>query len=114
MVRCTGVVGPEAQMNRMLACLAAFPRRFRKDDRGSVAVIFAVAIVPILLGIGAAIDFSRANSVRNTMQAALDNALLAGGKDGSTSWSQIASNIFDSNVQNSYSSTVSSSFSQPS
>jgi Flp pilus assembly protein TadG len=77
-------------------------------------VIFAVAIVPILLGIGAAIDFSRANSVRNTMQAALDNALLAGGKDGSTSWSQIASNIFNSNVGNSYSNTVSSNFSQPS
>jgi len=100
-------------MNRVPACRALL-RRFRKDERGSIAVIFAVATVPILLGIGAAIDFSRANSVRNTMQAALDNALLAGGKDGSTSWSQIASNIFNSNVGNSYSNTVSSSFSQPS
>jgi Putative Flp pilus-assembly TadE/G-like len=101
-------------MTRMPVCLAALISRFREDNRGSIAVIFAVAIVPILLGVGAAIDFSRANSFRNTMQAALDTALLGGAKDGGASWAQIASNIFSSNAQNGYSNTISSSFSQPS
>src|SRR5690348_2002159 len=101
-------------MKRVPACLRALLRRFRKNDRGSVAVIFAVALIPILLGVGAAIDFSRANSFRNTLQAALDNALLGGAKDGSSSWSQIASNIFTANAQSRYSTTVSSSFAQSS
>lgn len=101
-------------MSRVPAYLTAFLRRFRRDDRGSVAVIFAIALVPILLGVGAAIDFSRASSFRNTLQAALDNALLGGAKDGSTSWAQIASNIFNSNAQNGYSNTMSASFSQSS
>src|SRR3954447_4583618 len=113
MLRPTGEVGRRRVMTQIPVCLAALISRFREDDRGSIAVIFAVAIVPILLGVGAAIDFSRANSFRNTTQAALDTALLGGAKDGSASWAQIASNIFNSNAQNNYSNTISSSFSQP-
>jgi len=101
-------------MKRMPACVVRLVRRFRSDERGSIAIIFAVALIPILLGVGAAIDFSRANSFRNTLQAALDNALLGGAKDGSSSWSQIASNIFSANAQSRYSTTVSSSFAQSS
>jgi Flp pilus assembly protein TadG len=85
-------------MNPVPVCRAALLRRFRNGKRGSVAVIFAIAIVPILIGVGAAIDFPRANAFRNTLQAALDNALLGGAKDRSTSWTQIASNLFNSNV----------------
>jgi hypothetical protein len=96
------------------AWLRAFLQQFQSDDRGSVAVIFAVALIPILLGVGAAIDLSRANAFRSTLQAALDNALLSGAKDGSSSWSQVASNIFSANATSRYSTTVSSSFSQSS
>ena len=52
-------------------------RRFLKDRRGSVAPMFALAIVPVIGLTGAAIDYSRANSVKVAMQAALDSTSLA-------------------------------------
>ncbi|KIZ40592.1 MULTISPECIES: pilus assembly protein [Rhodopseudomonas] len=48
---------------------------------GNVAVIFAIALLPILTFIGAAIDYSRASSARTSMQAALDSAALMVSKD---------------------------------
>ena len=49
----------------------------------NVAVMFALSSVPLALGIGVAIDFSRAASVRTQMQAGLDAAVLAGAKASS-------------------------------
>jgi Flp pilus assembly protein TadG len=51
--------------------------RFLKDRRGGVAPMFAIAIVPVFGLIGAAVDYSRANSVRTGMQAAIDATALA-------------------------------------
>jgi Flp pilus assembly protein TadG len=56
-------------------------RRFLKQDRGNVAVIFALATVPIISFVGAAIDYTRANAARSSMQAALDSAALMLSKD---------------------------------
>ena len=39
--------------------------RFLKDRRGGVAPMFALAIIPVIGFVGAAIDYSRANSVRS-------------------------------------------------
>ena len=50
--------------------------RLRHDWRGNVAVTFAIAMIPILAFVGAAIDFSRANAVKAKMQAALDSTAL--------------------------------------
>jgi Flp pilus assembly protein TadG len=55
--------------------------RFRKDQRGNIAVIFAIALLPILSFIGAAIDYSRANRARSSMQAAMDSTALMVSKD---------------------------------
>jgi Flp pilus assembly protein TadG len=52
-------------------------RRFLKDRRASVAPMFALAVVPIVGLTGAAIDYSRANSVKTSLQAALDATSLA-------------------------------------
>ena len=52
-------------------------RRFWLDRKGNIAVLFAFAIVPIIGGIGAAIDYSMANSYRTDMQKALDSTALA-------------------------------------
>ena len=41
--------------------------RFLKDRRGGVAPMFAIAIIPVLGLVGAAVDYSRANSVRAGM-----------------------------------------------
>ena len=50
-------------------------------DRGNVAAIFAIALVPMLGIVGAAIDYSRAAAARAAMQAALDTAALMVSKD---------------------------------
>nr|WP_245258211.1 TadE/TadG family type IV pilus assembly protein [Rhodopseudomonas palustris] len=55
--------------------------RFVKTDGGNVAIIFAIALLPMIGFIGAAIDYSRANKARTSMQAALDSAALMVSKD---------------------------------
>lgn len=55
-------------------------RRFWSGSRsrsGNVAIMFSLAIVPIVGGIGAAVDYSMANSNRTSMQKALDATALA-------------------------------------
>jgi Flp pilus assembly protein TadG len=66
--------------------------RFAGADEGNIAVIFAIALVPILGFIGAAVDYTRANSARSSMQAALDSTALMVSKDlsnGAITTSQI-------------------------
>ncbi|MGP9811156.1 pilus assembly protein TadG-related protein [Rhodopseudomonas sp. NSM] len=55
--------------------------RFVKAEGGNVAILFAIALLPMLGFIGAAIDYSRANKARTSMQAALDSASLMVAKD---------------------------------
>ena len=65
---------------------------FRRSDSGNIAVLFAIAAVPIISFVGAAIDYTRANSARSSMQAALDSTALMLAKDltdGTITTSQI-------------------------
>ena len=48
--------------------------RFRRDRRGNIAVIFAVACVPLISAIGCAVDYTRAVTIRSKLQAAVDAA----------------------------------------
>lgn len=64
------------------------------DRRGQIGVIVALAAVPMAMGIGIGIDFSRASSARADMQTAVDAAVLAGAKDGTSSWPTVADNTF--------------------
>jgi Flp pilus assembly protein TadG len=48
--------------------------RFRRDQRGNIAVIFALSLVPVLSCLGCAIDYSRATQLRSKLQAAIDAA----------------------------------------
>src|SRR5690349_14785161 len=50
---------------------------FCRDLSGNIAVSFAIALVPIVMAAGGAVDFSRANSARTNMQGALDSTALA-------------------------------------
>src|SRR5882672_2958568 len=59
----------------------AAAKRFAEANQGNIAVIFAVALVPILSFMGAAIDYSRANSARSSLQSALDSTALMISKD---------------------------------
>jgi len=58
--------------------------RFFADQRGGVAPIFALGLVPMIGMAGAAIDYSRANAARTAMQATLDSAALMVAKEAQT------------------------------
>jgi Flp pilus assembly protein TadG len=55
--------------------------RFGEANQGNIAVIFAIALLPVLSFVGAAIDYSRVNAARSSMQAALDSTALMLSKD---------------------------------
>jgi Flp pilus assembly protein TadG len=55
--------------------------RFAGAEQGNIAVIFAIALLPILSFVGAAVDYSRAVRAQSSMQAALDSAALMLSKD---------------------------------
>lgn len=58
----------------------ARPRTFAADDRGSVAILFALIIVALCLFVGGAVDFARWVQARHQTIAAMDAAVLAGGR----------------------------------
>ena len=68
-------------MSRQLPKLPGLLRRFADATNGNVAILFAIALVPIISFVGAGIDYSRANRARSSMQAALDSAALMVSKD---------------------------------
>jgi Flp pilus assembly protein TadG len=51
--------------------------RYTDGTDGTVAVIFALSLIPLLMFIGFSIDFSRLQSAERTTQASLDAAVLA-------------------------------------
>jgi Flp pilus assembly protein TadG len=48
--------------------------RFRSDQRGNIAMIFGLALLPLLSAVGCAVDYTRATQLRSKMQAAADAA----------------------------------------
>jgi Flp pilus assembly protein TadG len=56
--------------------LVSFARRFSGDRRGNIAVVFAIALVPLISFVGAAIDYSFAARAKTKLIAALDTAVL--------------------------------------
>jgi Flp pilus assembly protein TadG len=69
-----------AFINRLRACLQAL----RKANGGNITITFALATVPIIGFVGAAVDYSRANSDKAAMQAAVDATALMLSKNVST------------------------------
>ena len=68
-------------------------RRFAGANEGNIAILFGIAVIPIISFVGAAIDYTRANSARSSMQAALDSTALMLAKDlteGTIDTSQIS------------------------
>jgi Flp pilus assembly protein TadG len=83
--------------------------RFWNNRRGSVAPLAGLILVPLIAGVGAAVDYSRANAARADFQAALDSTALALSKqaagDNSTDLQAAATSMFNavfhrSDVQN--------------
>jgi Flp pilus assembly protein TadG len=100
--------------------MRAFSRlvsRFRRDQRGNIAVIFAIACLPVLSAIGCGVDYSEASRMRAKLQSAADAAAVASISQNSQGWlaaSQMtgngavttaqtdAMNIFLGNINNVY------------
>lgn len=51
--------------------------RFRREKSGNIAVIFALALLPVLAAIGTAVDYSLATRMRAKLQSAADAASVA-------------------------------------
>ncbi|HWL92996.1 MAG TPA: pilus assembly protein TadG-related protein [Phycisphaerae bacterium] len=62
-------------------------KRFKSECKASVATVFAIALLPIMVGSGMAIDYSRAVSRRAALQNALDGAILAASRNTGSSMS---------------------------
>src|SRR4051812_1760530 len=54
-----------------------FLAAFFSDRRANVAPIFAIAMLPVMGLVGMAVDYSRGNSMKTALQAALDATALA-------------------------------------
>ncbi|MEH2534878.1 Flp pilus assembly protein TadG [Bradyrhizobium sp. AZCC 1588] len=66
--------------------------RFAGANDGNIAILFGIAVLPIMAFVGAAVDYTRAVSARTSMQAALDSTALMLARDlteGTISTSEI-------------------------
>ena len=79
-------------------------RRFREATGANVAITFGLLLIPVMLGVGAAIDYSRAGAVRAAMQNTADATALMAAKnwagDKSGQLQQSASAWFTANFNN--------------
>jgi Flp pilus assembly protein TadG len=73
-------------------------RTFWSGEGGSVSVVFAIALIPVVMLVGAAIDYSRASSARTHLQAAMDAAVLAGASRRSDQ-TATAQTVFSAHLQ---------------
>lgn len=89
--------------------------RFRKDRRGNIAVIFAIACIPLISAVGCAVDYSLATRMKAKLQSAADGAAIASISQRSLGYVAAAAmtgsgavgpgvtdanNIFDGNMNN--------------
>lgn len=74
-------------------------RRLARCERGNVAIIFALAAIPMVLAVGTAVDLARVYLVKQRLTYALDAAGLAAGAvtDPSTSLQTVANAFFTAN-----------------
>jgi Flp pilus assembly protein TadG len=76
-------------------------KRFNRDSSGVVAIIFALAAVPIAGLAGSAVDYNRATNVRAVYQGAADAAALAAATSAASSFEsrqQLARVMFEANM----------------
>ena len=86
-------------------------KRFSANTKGTIAVTYALSLVPILAAAGAAIDFARYSSMQTQMQGALDASTLAAAaaKDKTAAQRiQIGKDSFASNMATGFASNYTS------
>jgi hypothetical protein len=93
--------------------LPTYVSRFRRNSRGNVAIIFAIAAIPLISAVGCAVDYSSAVRMKAKLQAAADGASIAAlsqkspgylaaslmaGNGDVTNGVTDATNVFDANM----------------
>jgi Flp pilus assembly protein TadG len=78
--------------------------RFCANNRGNIAIMFGLAAAPAIMGMGLAVDYSRASNARTELQAAVDGAAIAAARSAPTmsdaELKDYARSFFDLNLQN--------------
>lgn len=107
-----------------LARLGDLIARFRKDKRGNIAIMMALAALPLVAIVGCVVDYTMATAAKTKLQASADSATLmavsmnstvvgtakAMSTDGAvTSGTTYLQNIFTSNAPGSPAPTITSS-----
>ena len=72
--------------------------QFRRDSSGNVAIIFALALVPLIGFVGAGVDYSVANKIRTKLLAAADAASISAIAKASSGMTSAASMTGDGPV----------------
>ncbi len=85
-------------------------RRFWEAADGQISMIFAIAIIPILVTLGAAVDYSKSSDVKSQLQKSVDAAVLAGVIQPSAQQVSAASAVFNSNFRVRLGNAASASF----
>lgn len=70
-------------MTRAKRYLSHLAGLFRRSRSGSVAMIFALAAVPVMASIGAALDLASASMMKSRLQHAVDEAALVAARNAS-------------------------------
>lgn len=99
---------------RAMPLLNALSRRleaFKANRRANVAITFAIASIPIILSVGAAVDYSIASSVKARLDALADAAALYGVNKTNVTWTTAVaktnvSNFFNAQATAVYGATV--------
>jgi Flp pilus assembly protein TadG len=63
--------------------------------RGNVALVFAIALIPITGATAFGVDWSRSKSSQADLQSTLDASTLAGAIDASSTWTALSEKVFD-------------------
>ncbi len=89
-------------MHEFWDCGATRRRRFLRDRRGNVAIIFALLLTPILTAIGVAMDVGRMGTLQSRLQVAVDLAALSVAVDsptlGDDALAERARQVIDANL----------------
>jgi Flp pilus assembly protein TadG len=72
--------------------------RFRRDTRANIAVIFAIASVPLITAVGCATDYSMAARMKSKLQSAADTASLASISVNSAGWTAASAMVSNGSV----------------
>lgn len=95
-------ISPEALRN--------LSRRFWQARDGQISTIFAIALIPILVSIGAAVDFAKTGDVKAQLQKSVDAAVLAGVTQASALQVSTASSVFTGSYKGRFDTTPTATF----